>query len=92
MTNRNQYNWDAKDWRDITPQCDIRPIQPTPLQIAEDALLECQRLLKAADDYEWLYWNTDYPQRVDKHIAEALDAVSDLKTQAKCAGGVTLRE
>ena len=50
----------------------------TTLQTAEEALKECQRLLKAKDDYEWLYWNTDYPQRVDKHIAEALDAVIEL--------------
>ena len=53
----------------------------TNLKVAEEALKECQRLLKASHDYEWLYWNTDYPQRVDQRIAEALDAIQDIKSQ-----------
>ena len=53
----------------------------TTLQIAEDALKECQRLLKAADDYEWLYCDNDYPvsQRVSRRIADALDAIIEVK-------------
>jgi len=61
------------------------------LQVAEDALQECQRLLKAADDYDWLYWNTDYLSRVDVNIAEALKILSEIKAEAKCVGGVTIR-
>ena len=39
MEKQSQYTWDAKDWRDITPQCDIRPTQPTPYQKEIDVII-----------------------------------------------------
>jgi vacuolar-type H+-ATPase subunit E/Vma4 len=58
---------------------------------AEAALTSARNLLKSSDDYEWLYWNTDYLSRVDENIAEALKILSDLKAEASCVGGVTIR-
>ena len=43
----------------------------TKLKVAEDA----------TDDYEWLYCDNDYPvsQRVSRRIADALDAIIEVK-------------